>query len=95
MLTTITTPTTPAPSGSENYLTRCWVVWENGYKKKFRSYDTSGRYQVDDPRRYGIQGLFTRILNREWPSPLKEVRLYDNQTGVLLDTWVSNGVRLV
>jgi hypothetical protein len=75
-------------------LTRCWVVWQNGYKKTFHSFDTSGRYQIDDPRRYGIQGLRRRILGGRWTSPLKEVRLYDNQTGQELEVWVRNGVRL-
>ena len=71
-------------------LTRCWVVWENGLKKTFHSYDTSGRYEVSDPRRYGIQGLRKRILMGSWPSKLKEVRLYDNQTGQQLEVWVAN-----
>ncbi|WBO86266.1 hypothetical protein [Hymenobacter yonginensis] len=76
-------------------LTRAWVVWENGFKKTFHSYDTSGRYEVADPRRYGIRGFRSRVLDKAWPSPIKEMILYDHQTGARLEVWVSKGVRLV
>ncbi|GAA3953847.1 hypothetical protein GCM10022406_39420 [Hymenobacter algoricola] len=71
------------------------MVWQNGFKKSFASFDSSGRYQVDNPMAYGIKGFKSRVLNKTWPSPIKELRIYDNQTGAQLEVWVQNGVRLV
>lgn len=90
-----TTAAATAAGWPATALTRAWVVWENGFKKTFHSYDTSGRYQVDDARRYGIRGFRNRVLEKAWPSPIKEMIVYDNQTGARLEVWVSKGVRLV
>ncbi|MCA8830163.1 hypothetical protein [Hymenobacter pini] len=89
-------PSVSAPaSWPATALTRAWVVWQNGAKKTFHSYDTSGRYLVDDPLRYGIRGFRSRVLDKAWGSPIKELRIYDNQSGAQLEVWVQNGVRLV
>jgi hypothetical protein len=94
MVTTSISPV-PAASWPASALTRAWVVWQNGFKKTLHSFDSSGRYQVDNPLAYGIKGFRARILDKAWPSPIKELRIYDNQSGVLLEVWVQNGVRLV
>lgn len=95
----MSTPTTSTPDNAghwpANALLRCWVVWENGAKKTFHSYDTSGRYHVEDPFRYALRGFRTRILDKVWQTPLKEVIVYDHQTGAKLEVWMNNGRRLV
>lgn len=72
-------PTAPKPS--EAGLTKCWVVFHNGNKKAFRSFDTSGRYQVADPRAYGIRGLKKMVEKQFGVANVKEARLYDTSTG--------------
>lgn len=64
---------------SEAGLTKCWVVFTNGNKKSFRSYDTSGRYSVADPRDYGIRGL-KKMVDR-WGKSVEQAILYDTTTG--------------
>ncbi|PJJ59420.1 hypothetical protein [Hymenobacter chitinivorans] len=71
-------------------LTRVWVVWQDGNKKHFTSFDTSGRYQVKEPREYGIRGL--RKMVEKMGATVKEAVLYDNQTGAQEAVWVKNGV---
>jgi len=70
-------PTSVKPS--EAGLTKCWVVFTNGNKKSFRSYDTSGRYAVADPRDYGIRGL-KKMVDR-WGKAVERAILYDTATG--------------
>jgi hypothetical protein len=70
--------TTPKPS--EAGLTKCWVVFTNDNRKTFRSFDSSGRYQVADPRAYGIRGL-KKMVERFGVANVKEARLYDTSTG--------------
>lgn len=74
-------PTKPSEAG----LTKCWVVFTNGGKKAFRSYDTSGRYTVNDPRDYGIRGL-KKMVDR-WGDKVKEARLYDTESGRELERY--------
>jgi hypothetical protein len=68
---------------SEAGLTKCWVVFTNGGKKSFRSYDSSGRYEVADPRAYGIRGL--KKMVDKWGAAVKEAVLYDTETGQPLE----------
>ncbi|TGE26908.1 hypothetical protein [Hymenobacter metallicola] len=74
----------------QNALTRVWVVWKDGNKKHFTSFDSSGRYQVESPREYGIRGL--RKMVEKMGSTVKEAILYDNQTGKQEEVWVKDGV---
>jgi hypothetical protein len=66
---------------SESGLTKCWVAFHNGNKKAFRSFDTSGRYEVADPRAYGIRGLKKMCLVKLGHANIKEARIYDTATG--------------
>jgi hypothetical protein len=66
---------------SESGLTKAWVVFHNGNKKAFRSFDTSGRYEVADPRDYGIRGLKKMMRVKFGHENIKEARLYDTATG--------------
>jgi hypothetical protein len=66
---------------SESGLTKCWVAFHNGNKKSFRSFDTSGRYEVADPRAYGIRGLKKMVEVKFGIANIKEARLYDTATG--------------
>ncbi|HEX8505503.1 MAG TPA: hypothetical protein VF630_09055 [Hymenobacter sp.] len=82
-------PPTPL---SNKALTCCWVVWINGWKKKFYSFDTSGRYAVDDPRDYGIRGLKKMVA--KMGATVDQAILYDNQSGKEIERlkngqWVS------
>ena len=70
---------------SEAGLTKCWVVFTNGAKKSFRSYDTSGRYEVADPRAYGIRGLKKMVERQFGVANVKEARIYDTATGQELE----------
>ena len=70
-------PTSVKPS--EAGLTKCWVLFKNQAKKSFRSYDTSGRYNVADPRAYGIRGL-KRMVAR-WGDAVDRAMLIDTATG--------------
>ncbi len=90
MNTTVSPAAGPAPvrPASQEGLTRCWVVWTNGWKKAFRSYDTSGRYQVDDPRAYGIRGLKKMVAR--WGPNVSQAIIYDNATGLEI-TRLQNG----
>ncbi|MGY2132295.1 hypothetical protein ACW9KT_08700 [Hymenobacter sp. HD11105] len=65
----------------DNALTKAWVVWRNGSKKTFYSYDTSGRYEVEDPREYGMRGLMKRVVEK-WGDTIERAIIYDNKTGV-------------
>jgi hypothetical protein len=69
-----TTATKPSEAG----LTKCWVLWKNGAKKAFRSYDTSGRYEVADPKAYGIRGL-KKMVDR-WGDNVQKAIIYDMGT---------------
>jgi predicted glutamine amidotransferase len=69
-----------APKPSEAGLTKAWVLFHNGNKKDFRSFDTSGRYSVADPRSYGIRGL-KKMVEKFGVANVKEARLYDTATG--------------
>lgn len=64
---------------SESGLTKCWVLWKNGAKKSFRSFDSSGRYEVADPRSYGIRGLKKMVA--KWGDSVDRAILYDVETG--------------
>jgi len=64
---------------SEAGLTKCWVVFTNGNKKSFRSYDTSGRYSVADPRDYGIRGL--KKMVERYGAAVQRAILYDTASG--------------
>jgi hypothetical protein len=66
-------PTSIKPS--EAGLTKRWVVFTNGNKKSFRSYDTSGRYAVADPRDYGIRGL--KKMVGKWGKAVERAIRYD------------------
>ena len=73
--------------------TKCWIVWKNGWKKTFQSYDTSGRYEVDDPREYGIRGL--KKLVSKWGDSIAHAIIYDTETGQEIESfnlgvWVQN-----
>lgn len=75
-------------------LTKCWIVWNNGWKKTFQSYDSSGRYVVDDPREYGIHGLKKMVA--KWGDSVAQAIIYDNATGRKLESfqrgvWVPDG----
>lgn len=72
---------TTATKFSESGLTKAWVVFHNGNKKAFRSFDTSGRYEVADPRAYGIRGLKKMVAVKFGHENIKEARLYDTATG--------------
>jgi hypothetical protein len=74
-------PTTT--KASEAGLTKCWVLFANGAKKSFRSFDTSGRYEVADPRAYGIRGL-KKMVDKFGPG-VEKAMLYDTATGQLLE----------
>ena len=74
--------------------TKCWIVWKNGCKKTFHSYDTSGRYVVNDPREYGIRGLKKMVA--KWGDSIAHAIIYDNETGKEIESfnrgiWVQNG----
>jgi hypothetical protein len=64
---------------SEAGRTKCWVLFTNGNKKAFRSYDTSGRYTVKDPREYGIRNL--KKMVEKWGASVERAILYDTATG--------------
>ncbi len=70
-----------ATKASEAGLTKAWVVFHNGNRKSFRSFDTSGRYPVADPRDYGIRGLKKMMAVKFGHENIKEARLYDTTTG--------------
>lgn len=70
-------PTIPKPS--EAGLSKCWVLFTNGAKKSFRSYDSSGRYEVKDPKAYGIRNL-KKMVDR-WGNAVERAVLYDTATG--------------
>lgn len=68
-------------------LTKLWVVWKDGHKKTIRSFDTSGRYTVQDPKAYGIRGLkktFTKDFN---PPNVDQARIYDVASGQELERY--------
>lgn len=73
--------------------TKCWIVWKNGWKKTFQSYDSSGRYEVYDPREYGIRGLKKMVV--KWSDSIAQAIIYDNETGQEIESfnqgiWVQN-----
>jgi hypothetical protein len=68
-----------AAKPSEAGLTKCWVLWKNGNKKSFRSYDSSGRYEVANPREYGIRNL--KKMVEKWGPTVDKAILYDTATG--------------
>lgn len=68
-------------------LTKCWIVWNNGWKKTYQSYDSSGRYQLADPREYGIRRL--KKLVDKWGSTVAQAIIYDNRTGQKLESFQS------
>lgn len=75
-------------------LTKCWIVWTNGWKKTYQSFDKSGRYEVADPRDYGIRRL--KKMVEKWGDSVAQAIIYDNQTGQKIEsfqrgTWVQNG----
>jgi hypothetical protein len=72
-----------ASKPSEAGLTKCWVHFQNGAKKSFRSYDTSGKYQVKDPRAYGIHNL-KKMVEKFGPDVAQAI-LYDTATGSELE----------
>jgi hypothetical protein len=61
-------------------LFKAWVVWEGDIKKTFYSYDSSGRYHVEKPDEYGLNGLKKRVV-KQYPDKIKQANIYDNQTG--------------
>ena len=74
-------------------LTKCWIVWKNGWKKTFQSYDKSGRYEVNDSREYGIRGLKKMVAR--WGDFIAQAIIYDNATGQAIESfkqgvWVQN-----
>ena len=73
----MSTATTAKPS--EAGLTKCWVLWKNGAKKAFRSFDSSGRYHVENGRDYGIRGLKKMVA--KWGDTVERAILYDVATG--------------
>jgi hypothetical protein len=75
-------PTAPKPS--EAGLTKCWVLFHNQAKKTFRSYDSSGRYEVADPRAYGIRGL-KKMVDRWGTKVVSKAILYDVASGLPLE----------
>jgi len=74
-----------APKPSEAGLTKCQVYFADGAKKAFRSYDSSGRYAVADPRDYGIRGL-KKMVDR-WGKAVKMAILYDTEFGHELERY--------
>ena len=73
-------------------LTKCWIVWTNGWKKTYQSFDSSGRYEVADPREYGIRRF--KKLVAKWGNTIAQAIIYDNQTGEKIEsfqrgTWIS------
>ena len=70
-----------APSNlPQRSLYKCWVVWEGDIKKTFYSYDSSGRYNVENPDEYGLKGLQKRVV-KQYPEKMKKAIIYDNQSG--------------
>ncbi len=72
---------------SEAGLTKCWVLFTSGAKKSFRSYDSSGRYAVKDPREYGIRGL--KKMVDKWGAAVARAVLYDVTTGQAVEQLVN------
>lgn len=70
---------------SEAGLSKCWVIFTNGAKKTFRSYDRSGRYEVADPRSYGIRGL-KKMVHRYGDAVARAI-LYDVETGHAIEQY--------
>lgn len=70
------------PGSSRDGLTKCKVYFENGAQKDFRSFDSSGRYEVRDPREYGIRGLKKMVAKF---SGVKEAILYEMATDVEIE----------
>ena len=73
-------------------LTKCWIVWTNGWKKTYQSFDSSGRYEVADPREYGIRRF--KKLVAKWGNTIAQAIIYDNQTGKKIEsfqqgTWIT------
>ncbi len=67
------------PGSSNSGLTKCWVLFKSGAKKPFRSFDSSGRYTVADPREYGIRGL-KKMVERWGDAAVVKAIIYDVQT---------------
>lgn len=78
---TSSAPSVPSRPISQTALSRAWIIFQDGGKITWYSFDSSGRYNVDDKRAYGVRGLQKRILERFPLAVLKEVRIYDNQAG--------------
>ena len=83
-----------AKSPNRKALTRCWVVWNNGWKKTYYSYDTSGRYNVADPRAYGVKGL--KRMVEKWGDTVAQAIIYDTVSDQKIESyqrgvWVLEG----
>lgn len=72
---------------SSQGLTKLFVLWKDGKKKYFRSFDTSGRYTVKDPKAYGIRNL-KKLFDKDCnPQNVDQARLYDVATGRELERY--------
>ena len=74
----------PHQSLRDRALFKAWLVWENGAKKTFYSFDTSGKYHVEDKRAHGLRSLKKMTAGfLAVGGPIRQAIIYDNQSGQL------------
>lgn len=75
------------PGSSTQGLTKCRIYYQNGGKQDFRSFDTSGRYEVKDPQAYGIRGLKKMVDKLQSQGLVKMALLYSSTDGKELERY--------
>jgi hypothetical protein len=69
--------------------TKLFVAWKDGKKKYFRSFDTSGRFEVKDPKAYGLRGLKKTFFKDCNPANVNRAIIYDVASGQPLEEYIN------